>query len=93
MAAIHPLRTSPKKLHQLISNWLALAVLLLLGVVWPPVFASGVTNTASDGAGAMGDSGVLLAPTDTHGVFPRSGDQVGVGSGRYEMQRVIESRA
>ncbi len=71
MGAIQPLHTGTKRLRQLISNWLALVVLLLLGVVWPPVFASEVTNRAPDGAGAMGDSGVLLAPTDT-----------GVGSGR-----------
>lgn len=74
MAAIHTLHTSPKKLGRLISNWLALVVLLLLGVVWPPVFASGVTNMARDGAGAVGDSGVLTAHNDTQGVLPHSGD-------------------
>jgi hypothetical protein len=74
MGAIQPLHTGTKRLRQLVSNWLALVVLLLLGVVWPPVFASGVTNMGAHGAGAMGDCGVLLAHTDTQSMLSRSGD-------------------
>ena len=49
MAATHALRTGSKSPLQLIANWLALLVLLLLGVVWPPVFASELTHTFQPG--------------------------------------------